>query len=55
MVEYAVKRAKDHLLNFTDLYEMICRNTISEPYVAGLEARDNIFPDLDFRIYADVE
>lgn len=55
MVEYAVKRTKDHLLDFNHLYEMISRHRISEQKLADLEYRNNIFPEIDYRIYADVE
>jgi len=25
---------------------------VDEPYLASIEAQDNIFPDIDYRIYA---
>lgn len=53
MVEYAVKRTKDHLLQFSDLYFMVKSGTIDENYLHNLESRDNIFPYIDFRVYAD--
>lgn len=53
MVEYAVKRTKDHLIDFTDLYEMVCRQEISDEKVGELEKKNNIFPKIDYRVYAD--
>lgn len=52
VVNYAVKRTKDHLIRFNDLYEEITSNTIDHEKLAALEAKDNIFPDIDYRIYA---
>ena len=51
MVEYAVERTKIHVLNFNQLYEEIKKNEIDEPWLCQIEARHNIFPDLDYRIY----
>jgi 1,4-alpha-glucan branching enzyme len=53
MVEYAVKRTKDHILRFSDLYFSIKSGNIDEAYVRDLEWRDNIFPFIDFKVYAD--
>ena len=52
MVEYAVKRTNDHLVRFNRLYEEIRKSTIDESWLEGIEAKDNIFPYLDFRIYS---
>lgn len=51
MVEYARKRTTDHLRRFTKLYEHIRTGRIDRKYVAELERRDNIFPDMDYRVY----
>ena len=55
MVEYAVRRTKDHVLNFTDLYNMICHDQVNEGRLADLEERNNIFPHINYAIYADVD
>lgn len=52
MVDYAVKRTKTHLLNFIGLYEQIKYNRLEEPWVSKLERKNNIFPDIDYRLYA---
>ncbi len=51
MVEYAVKRTRDHLLRFTRLYEEIHENRIDEGFLTMIEERDNIFPDINFEVY----
>ena len=51
MLEYAEKHTRDHLLNFMNLYEQINAGSIDEFYLAGLESGNNIFPEIDFRIY----
>jgi 1,4-alpha-glucan branching enzyme len=48
---YAVKRTKDHLLRFTRLYEDIKSNNIDEGWLADIEYKDNIFPDIDYRVH----
>jgi len=53
MVEYARKRTRDHLVNFTNLYSMIINGQTQEPFVADLESRNNIFPTIDYRAFAD--
>jgi 1,4-alpha-glucan branching enzyme len=49
---YASKRTKDHLLRFTRLYDQVRAELIDEPFLADCEQRDNIFPSLDWRVYA---
>lgn len=48
---YAFKRTKDHLLRFTRLYEDIKSNNIDEGWLADIEYKDNIFPDIDYRVH----
>lgn len=52
MVEYAHQRTRTHVLNFNHLYEQIKHNTIDEPWLSEIEQRHNLFPNLDYRIYA---
>ncbi len=53
MVEYAIQRTKEHLLNFEDLYNQIRRGEINEAQLAEMEYRNNIFPEIDYTLYAD--
>jgi 1,4-alpha-glucan branching enzyme len=48
---YAVGRVRDHVNRFNALYESLEAGAINEPWLTALEARDNLFPDLDYRIY----
>ena len=49
--EYAVRRTKEHLLRFNSLYEQIKSNAIDEPWLSDIEYKDNIFPDIDYRVH----
>ncbi|MGA2957962.1 MAG: 1,4-alpha-glucan branching protein domain-containing protein, partial [Thermodesulfobacteriota bacterium] len=53
MADYAVKRTKDHIGRFSELYEMLQNNIIDEKKLMIMEYRDNIFPDVNFRDYSD--
>jgi 1,4-alpha-glucan branching enzyme len=48
---YAVRRVSDHVNGFNALYDALRRGEIHEPWLASLEARDNLFPELDYRLY----
>jgi 1,4-alpha-glucan branching enzyme len=50
-VEYAKKRTRDHIARFTYLHRVLTEGGIDEAIVAEFEERDNIFPDLDYRVY----
>jgi len=51
MVNYAIKRTRDHIARFTKIYEDIKNNRIDESWLSGIEYKDNIFPDIDYRVY----
>lgn len=50
-VEYAQKRTKDHIARFSRLYWAVKNNDLIEDEISNLENLDNIFPDIDFRVY----
>jgi 1,4-alpha-glucan branching enzyme len=52
MVDYAIRRTKEHIANFLRLSEDIESDTVDEGFVALLESCNNIFPDIDYRLYA---
>jgi 1,4-alpha-glucan branching enzyme len=52
MVDYAIRRTKEHVLRFTRLHDQIRAGTIDEPWLKSAEERDNIFPEIDYRVYA---
>ena len=46
--DYARRRVKDHLLRFLALYKQLAAAKVDEPWLRETEARDNIFPDVDW-------
>ncbi|MBU1105491.1 MAG: DUF1957 domain-containing protein [Candidatus Riflebacteria bacterium] len=50
-VEYAHKRTRDHVFRFNKIYEDIRSGCINENWLREVERRDNIFPEMDYRIY----
>jgi 1,4-alpha-glucan branching enzyme len=52
MVQYAVRRTKEHIANFLRLYEDVQQKRIDQNYVTLLESHNNIFPEIDYRVYS---
>jgi 1,4-alpha-glucan branching enzyme len=52
VVDYAIKRTKHHVDCFLRLHDMIRWGEIDGDYLAEIEHRDNLFPNIDYRIYA---
>ncbi|HZQ48258.1 MAG TPA: 1,4-alpha-glucan branching protein domain-containing protein, partial [Verrucomicrobiae bacterium] len=50
--DYARKRVKDHLLRFIALHEQLTTTRVDEPWLARIEAMDNIFPDINYHYWA---
>ena len=48
---YALKRTKEHILRFTKLYEDIKANVVDEMWLSDIEYKDNLFPDIDYRVH----
>ncbi|MBU8900466.1 DUF1957 domain-containing protein [Corallococcus sp. H22C18031201] len=51
MVDYAVRRTQEHLLRFLRLHDQVRSGAIDEGWLAHVEGRDNLFPELDYRVY----
>jgi 1,4-alpha-glucan branching enzyme len=51
-VPYATRRFNEHTIRFTRLYEDVKAGRLDEAYVSDLESKDNLFPNVDYRIYA---
>ncbi|KEH87966.1 glycoside hydrolase [Clostridium novyi A str. BKT29909] len=51
-VEYAVRRVNSHISRFNKIYEDISRNSIDTKWLSNIESLDNIFPNIDYRIYS---
>jgi 1,4-alpha-glucan branching enzyme len=52
MVEYANERTKVHVINFNHLYDGLKAGEVDEPWLSEIERRHNLFPNIDYRIYA---
>jgi len=53
VVEYANRRTKEHVNNFTKLYHGCMQNNINTYYLNELEKKNNIFSEIDYKVYAD--
>jgi 1,4-alpha-glucan branching enzyme len=51
MVDYAVRRTKEHVLRFLRLNEQIRSRSIDEQWLSFVEGKNNIFPEIDYRVY----
>lgn len=50
-VQYATRRFQSHIHRFTLLYDAIKSGDINYELLAEIESRDNIFAEMDYRIY----
>jgi 1,4-alpha-glucan branching enzyme len=51
-VDYATRRTCDHVNRFNDLFAAIGSGSINESWLAEIEHKDNLFPFVDYRVYA---
>ena len=51
MVEYAVKRTKDHLWRFERLADQLENGGVDAGFLKQIEETDNIFPEMDYKVY----
>ncbi len=52
MVDYAVKRTKGHIHRFNRLYDDITNSRVDPGFLGEIEWKDNLFPDIDYKLYA---
>ena len=50
--EYARRRVTDHLLRFTKLYDQLRQGIVDEKWLGQIEARDNLFPEINVAYWA---
>ncbi len=50
--EYARKRFEDSVRSFTVVYESLGSNFISTEWLTTTEKRDNLFPDVNYRVFS---
>jgi 1,4-alpha-glucan branching enzyme len=48
---FARRQVEDAVANFGKLYDMLCANTVGTEWLTRLEKRNNIFPELNYRIF----
>jgi 1,4-alpha-glucan branching enzyme len=53
-VDYAVSRTKEHIQNCLKLQEQVRKNQIDQAFLSLIEGRNNIFPELDYRVYGAI-
>jgi 1,4-alpha-glucan branching enzyme len=51
VVPYAVQRTKQHIARFFRLVAMVETGAIDETVLGSIEVQDNLFPNIDFRVY----
>jgi 1,4-alpha-glucan branching enzyme len=51
MVPYAVRRTRSHLMRFHKLNEDLNQGKIDSGWLEKVEAIDNIFPKVNYRVY----
>ncbi|MBR2289272.1 MAG: DUF1957 domain-containing protein [Clostridia bacterium] len=51
MVEYAHKAIKERVGRFTKLYLELQKGKINEAFLEDIEKKDDIFPEIDYKIY----
>ncbi len=51
-VEYAANRTKAHINRFLKLYDQIKEGNIDEGWLSEVEWKDNIFSEMDYRVYS---
>ncbi|MDR1430095.1 MAG: DUF1957 domain-containing protein [Spirochaetaceae bacterium] len=50
-VRYARRQIENSLRNFTTIYESLGSNYISTEWLTSLEKRNNVFPDINYRVF----
>jgi 1,4-alpha-glucan branching enzyme len=51
MVDYAIRRTKNHIGRFNKISEDLREDRLEERWLEEVERRDDIFPDLNYRVF----
>ena len=51
MVGYAHKKISDHIHRLFKIYEDFKNGNLDESWISEIESRDNIFPEIEYRMY----
>ena len=49
---YATRRFNEHVIQFNQLYDELGTGRLDAAALADMEGRNNLFPDIDYRLYA---
>jgi 1,4-alpha-glucan branching enzyme len=49
--EYAIRRVREHLAHFTELADALVARQVDPAMLADLEARNPVFPAMDYRVF----
>jgi 1,4-alpha-glucan branching enzyme len=49
---YATRRFNEHIIRFHHLYQQLKAGEVAVEYLERLESEDNLFPEIDYRVYA---
>jgi 1,4-alpha-glucan branching enzyme len=52
VVDYAVRRTRTHLGRLIALHDALIEGRLDADWLAEIEAQDNPFPAIDYRVYA---
>lgn len=50
-MEYSIRRTKEHIANFTRLYDMVITDSIDINFLEWLEHKNSIFSGMDYRVF----
>ena len=51
VVPYATNRIKEHLFNFTRIYDALSRRNVGTDWLTAMEKKNNVFPNLNYRTF----
>ena len=51
-VPYATRRFNEHVIQFNQLYDELGTGRLDLAALTDMEGRNNLFPDIDYRLYA---
>ncbi|MCE1197179.1 DUF1957 domain-containing protein, partial [bacterium] len=49
---FARHQIEESVGNFTRIYEMLCANTVDTEWLTSLEKKNNLFPEINYRVFA---
>ena len=50
-VPYAVRRTREHIHNFTRIYDSLMTNSLDQEWLFSVESKNKLFPEIDYQSY----